>query len=289
MLGNYPKILLAAAIQDWFDQVVVGRKDESATKSKVGLVKKAIGDAGLTRSGVVLAAERIAAAPRVKKGTSGKFTASTLNRRFAVVKATAKWTWKSKHWTAENLSPYVILIDKKRERVRDTTITQAQVEKLIAKGRNFEARAFVALGAYGLMRGGEIVKAQPADIRKGGLALPDSKNGPRVVPVIPELKPFLKAIPFRHHRRTLYEWFEEARDAAGLGSLVHHDLRRSGATILLNAGVPLEVVAHILGDSREVAAKVYARVLNRTAAKAMRKGFKPIKNPSARKRIGVSA
>lgn len=287
MLGKSPVVPLALAIDEWFAAVVVGRKDERATRSKVALVKAAVAGLMLTKQGVVEAAKRILAMKRVKG--EGAFAAATLNRRLAVVKGTSKWAWKSKHWTPENLSPYVVLIDKKKERVRRVTITQAQVERLMKHARNFEARAFIALGAYGLMRQGEIMAAEPADIIRGGLKLPDSKTGPRVVPVLPELRPFLRAIPFKHHVRTLYGWFEKARDAAGIrGDLVHHDLRRSGATILLNAGVPLEVVAHILGDSLDVAREVYASVLNRTAAKAMRKGFKPIKNPSGRARVGVS-
>jgi hypothetical protein len=56
----------------------------------------------------------------------------------------------------------------------------------------------------------------------------------------------------------------------------------------LNAGVPLEIVAQIMGNSLEVARTHYAQVLNRTAAKAMNKGFKPIKNPSGKRRVGVS-
>lgn len=275
------------AINEWFEAVVVGRKDENATRSKVGLVTAAVAGLPLTKQGVVEAATRILAMTRVKG--EGPFTAATLNRRLAIVKGTAKWAWKSKHWTPDNLSPYVVLIDKKKERVRRVTITQAELERMLRHGRNFEARAYIALGAYGLMRSGEIMAATPADVVRGGLKLPDSKTGPRVVPIIPALKPFLKALPFRHHVRTLYGWLEEARDAAGIrGDLVHHDLRRSGATILLNAGVSLDLVAHILGDSLEVARTVYAQVLNRTAEKAMRKGFKPIRNPSARARIGVS-
>lgn len=290
ILGKTPTILLTAAIAEWFTAVVVGRKDEKPTESKIKIVKAAVGELMLTKAGITEAAERV----RKLVGTKGKkagtkLAAATVNRRLAVLKGMAKWAWKKEQWTTENLSPYVIMIDKKKERVRAVTITQPMVEKIIRRGRNFETRAFIALGAYGLMRTGEIMRAKPKDIGRG-LRLPDSKTGPRVVPILPELRPFLKAIPFKHHKRTLYGWFEEARDAAGVrGDLVHHDLRRSGATILLNAGVPLEVVAHILGDSLDVARKVYAHVLSRTAEKAMRKGFNPIKNPSAKSRTGVSA
>lgn len=287
ILGLGPTLLLSAAIGEWIKEAVAGRSHEKDTKGKAELVQAAVGSLALSRGGIAHAAEKVLA----MVGKEGKvLAAATLNRRLSILKATAKWAWKVKHYTAENLSPYVILIDKKKERVRAVTISQDLIEKLIRKGRNFEARAFIALGAYGLMRTGEIMRSRPKDIGRG-LTLPKTKKGvPRVVPILPALRPFLKAIPFRHHKRTLYGWFEEARDAARIrGDLVHHDLRRSGATILLNAEVPLEIVAHILGDSLDVAQKVYAHVLNRTAERAMRKGFNPIKNPSAKSRTGLNA
>lgn len=290
VLGHSPDVLIVTAINDWLEDVVKGRKDEDETRNKAGLVKAAVGGLRLTRIGIAEAATRVRGIRRTKGNDPGNepFAVATLNRRLSILKATAKWAWKVQNWTAENLSPYVLLIDKKRENVRDRTIPQDEVERLIRCARNFKARAFIALGAYGLMRGGEIMRAVPADIGRG-LTLPDTKAGvPRVVPIIPQLRPFLKAIPFTEHHRTLYAWFEEARDKAGIEDLIHHDLRRSGATILLNNGVSLELVAHILGNSLEVARKHYAKVLNRTAEKAMLKGFSPIKNPSAKSRLGVS-
>jgi hypothetical protein len=112
--------------------------------------------------------------------------------------------------------------------------------------------------------------------------LPDSKNGePRVVPIIPQLRPYLKAVPFGHHVRTYYTGSRRRATRLKIRDLTYHDLRRSGATILLNANppVPLEIVAHIMGNSLEVARKVYARVLNRTAHRLMTKGFKSHQNP----------
>lgn len=256
-----------------------GRKDEKETESKVRLVKPLAAGLHLTKPGIVEAADKI----REMRSVKGKpLAVATINRRLSVLKGAAKWAWKNQHWTAENLSPYVVLIDKKREKVRRRHIPPKDIERLIRHGRNFEAKAFMALSAYGLMRQSEIMRTQPKDIGRG-LTLPETKGDvPRVVPIIPQLRPFLKAIPFKHHKRTLYGWFEEARDAAGIEDLTQHDLRRSGATILLNAGVALEIVAHILGDSLDVARRHYAHVLNRTAEKAMRKGFRPIKIPSGR-------
>lgn len=292
VLDKSPTVGLSWAIQEWFDNVVVGRKDEGATRSKVALVRAAIGDdLKLTKKGVTEAAQRIVKMPRQKshKG-DGPLTVATRNRRFAVVKGTCKWAWKTKHWTPENLSPYVAMIDKAQELVRDRHISQSVLEKLLRHAPNFEARAFIAMTFYTLMREGEVMKLEPHHAARGTIKVKDRKNGSTIMlPILPELKPFVKAIPFKHHVRTLYGWFEEARDAAGIDDLVVHDLRRSGATVLLNKGVPLEVVARILGDSMEVARKHYAHVLDKTVAKAMRKGFRPIKNPSAKSRTGVSA
>lgn len=271
VLGNAPVVALDYAILEWA---------KVSGNGKAKLVAGAVKGVYLTRAGMVEATKRILAMQRVKEGTEGKFSTATLNRRLAVLKGTAKWAWKVQHWTLENLSPYVVMLDKKLERVRDRRISESQAVKLITQAPDFETQAYIALGCYALMRSGEIMKARPADILRGGLKLPQTKAGvPRVVPILRGLKPFLKALPLKTHVRTLYERFCETRDKLGLQGLVHHDLRRSGAIILLNRGIPLSVVAHILGDSLDVAEKHYAHVLDRTAAQAVRKGFKPISIP----------
>lgn len=49
-----------------------------------------------------------------------------------------------------------------------------------------------------------------------------------------------------------------------------HWARHTGATILLNAGVPMDVVARILGhSSSDITRKVYAKLLDETVARAM--------------------
>jgi integrase len=275
-LGKKPIVALDFAVKSWFEEVVTDRKDENATKSKVKLVLPCCAGKPLSLPGIEAAAQEVLDLPRIRG--EGPLTIATKNRRISVLKATAKWAWKKRRWTAENLSAYLEL-DADGEIARDRVIDKSEIRKLIGKGRDQESRAFMAFGAYALMRSGEIMKLGPDDVKNGAVRA-QSKNGPvRMIKIVPQLKPYVKAIPFTRHVRTLYGEFEAARDAAGLEDLVHHDLRRSGATILLNRGVPLEVVAYILGDSLETTRKVYARVLNRTVRRAMDKGFKPIKNP----------
>ena len=278
VLGKEAKIPLDKAIDGWLEEVVTGRRDEDETASKAGLVKAVCKGLALNKAGVVEAAERVRKMERVRG--EGAFSAATLNRRLSVLKATAKWAWKVKHYTHENLSPYVILIDKKKEVVRDRTIDHRTVVRLLKNAPNFETKAFIAFGTYALMRQGEVMKALPEHVGKG-IKLTNRKNwGDVTVPIVSQLRPYVKALPLKHHKRTLYTWFEEARDRAGIENLVYHDLRRSGATILLNEGIPLEIVAAALGDSLDVARKHYAQVLDRTMEKAFRKGFKPIKIPT---------
>jgi integrase len=279
MLGYKPLVSVETAVKGWLEEIAE-TKSAKPTSNKAGIVLAALdGSEMLTPAGILVAAEKVLAIPR-ERG-KGPLTVATQNRRLSVLKGSATWAWKVKQWTAQNMSPYVRLIDKSKENVRTRKIDQQAIKELIAKGRHFEARAFMAFGAYALMREGEVKALRKADIGREGISLPDSKNGePRVVPIIPQLQPYLKAVPFTRHVRTYYAWFEEARDAAGVKDLVYHDLRRSGATILLNAEVPLEIVAAILGNSLDVARKHYAHVLNQTTRKAMLKGFKPIKIPS---------
>ena len=280
VLGKEAKVPLVTAIDGWLLEVVAGRRDESETGSKAGLVKGELVGLALTKAGIVEAAQRVRGMER-RRG-KGVFAAATINRRLAVLKGVAKWAWKVKHWTHENLSPYVILIDKKKEVVRDRTIDHRTVVRLLKNAPNFETAAFLAFGTYALMRQSEVMRARPEDVGKG-IKLAGRKNGVTVViPVVSQLRPYVKALPLKHHKRTLYGWFEEARDKAGIANLVYHDLRRSGATILLNQGIPLEIVAAALGDSLEVARKHYAHVLDRTMAKAFRKGFRPIRIPSGK-------
>jgi hypothetical protein len=112
----------------------------------------------------------------VKKGTSGPWAAATVNRRLSVLKATAKWAWQVQHLTAENLSPYVVLEDKKKERVRRDTTTQAKVEQMIRAAPDFEAKAYIALGCYGLMveAAGFEDRAPRRAHHPGAAALPES-------------------------------------------------------------------------------------------------------------------
>lgn len=283
ILGQAPELTVRAAVEAWRDDVAANRKKSQKEQlSKVKLTLEALDDLALGNRPL---GDVQAVAQELEEYWEGKAPA-TINSRLNVLKATCKWAWKVKRWTTFNLSPFVALqgLGPGRER----TVDEATIRKLIAKAETAEGKAFIAFGAYGLMRQSEVMRLKPEDA-KGAIRIRDWDERVRTIEIVRQLKPHLKALPLTRHKRTLYAEFEAARDALGIEDLVYHDLRRSGGTILLNRGVPLEVVSHILGHKDlETTRRIYAHVLPDTVKKAMRKGFQPIKIPKRKRRVTVS-
>jgi integrase len=270
VLGKAPSMTIRALVTSWATEVGDKRKKSlKEQQSKVRLLLAAMDDLSLGKRPV---ADVQAVAGELVEYWEG-LAPGTINRRLCVLKAACKWAWKVKRWTPHNLSPFVALLGGETHRTR--VIDAKAIAALIRKMKTPEGRAFVALGAYGLMRQAEAMRLDKASI-KGAVRILDWDEKIRTVAIVPQLRPHLKAVPLTRHKRTLYAEFEAAREALKLEDFVYHDLRRSGATILLNRGVPLEVVSHILGHKDlETTRKIYAHVLPETVRKAMDKGFRP--------------
>jgi integrase len=84
---------------------------------------------------------------------------------------------------------------------------------------------------------------------------------------------FTTSIGTRIHRRNILRWWHALTVRAGVGRRRFHASRHTAATLMLNNGVPLEVVSATLGHAGlAITADVYAKVrpeLQRTAADAM--------------------
>lgn len=196
----------------------------------------------------------------------------TVNRRLAILKATAKWAWKVKRWTRENLSPYVELTDEKGA-ARHVYRTPAEVRRIAAKAPTFEGKAWIMLAAYSGLRQAELHGLAKSKVRRGVLDLGvDTKTGePRLVPVGKPGLPYLKAIPWSRTVDSLdWEW-RHARDAAGFAGTHYHDLRHTFASLLINQGVPLYVVARLLGNDPAYTAPRYAHLELPTLRRAVGK------------------
>lgn len=280
VLGKAPALRIGAAVKAWRDEVVAKRKKSvGEQQSKIKLTLDGLEELSLENRPI---GDVQAIAGELEELWEG-LAPGTINRRLCVLKATCKWAWKVKRWTPYNLSPFIAL--QGGETSRSRTIPEKDIARLIRKAKTAEGKAFIALGGYALMRQSEVMRLLPGDA-KAGIKIKDWDDRVRMVDIVPQLRPHLKALPLTSHKRTLYAEFEAARDALGIEDFVYHDLRRSGATILLNRGIPLEVVSHILGHKDlETTRKIYAHVLPETVKRAMRKGFKAIKNPIRAKKV----
>lgn len=70
----------------------------------------------------------------------------------------------------------------------------------------------------------------------------------------------------RHDKRATAKWIYTAKKVAKIGDLHFHDLRGTAATRFYNAGVPIRVIAEILGWSEEQVERIIRRYVGRQAA-----------------------
>lgn len=84
---------------------------------------------------------------------------------------------------------------------------------------------------------------------------------------------FPTSIGSRYDKRAITRWWHGLTERAGVGRRRFHASRHTAATLMLNAGVPLEVVSRILGHaSLSITSDVYAKpgsAMLRDAADAM--------------------
>jgi integrase len=96
----------------------------------------------------------------------------------------------------------------------------------------------------------------------------------RTIPVVPPLRRHLKSIPLGINYEGLKTGFRRAREAAEMPWVTFHDLRRSCATLMIQAGVDLFVVSKLLGHSSvAVTSARYAHLQVAQVQKGLRKTF----------------
>lgn len=261
-LGLDPEIPLPDAIGAWLEERVAGTKSDTSRREHA----RALAD--FVTGKLLHELPDVAEAYRAHGKAIG-LSPLTVNRRLAVLKAVAKWAWKVKRWTASNLSPHVQLTDEKGA-ARHVYRTPAEVRRIAAKAPTFEGKAWIMLAAYSGLRQAELHGLDKTKVRRGVLDLGYTKNGePRLVPVAKAGLPFLKAVPFARSIDSLDWEFRKARDAAGFRGTRYHDLRHTFASLLINQGVPLYVVARLLGNDPAYTAPRYAHLELKTLKRAV--------------------
>jgi integrase len=173
------------------------------------------------------------------------------------------------------------------------SVEDTQTVLRTAGGDRLEALAVLVL--FCGVRQGEALalRWRDLDLRAGTLTVSDSKTdaGRRTFPlpatVVASLREHKMATTHKRSddlvfatkngtaidRRNALRWWHDLTERAEVGRRRFHASRHTAATLMLNAGVPLEVVSSILGHAGlSITADVYARVggeLQRHAANTM--------------------
>lgn len=139
----------------------------------------------------------------------------------------------------------------------------------------------VDLAAHTGLRLSDALRLSWSHVDGDAITLPTGKSRGRreaIIPLYDDLRAVLKRIPKRStviltssKRRP---WtadgfgssFNTAKKAAKIGDLHFHDLRGTAATKFYNAGIPIRVIAEIMGWEEETVEKIIRRYVGRQAA-----------------------
>ncbi|MDE0392909.1 MAG: site-specific integrase [Rhodospirillales bacterium] len=130
-------------------------------------------------------------------------------------------------------------------------------------------------------RRNEIIRLRWSEVRGDTLALADAKTGPRTVPLSPQARHILERQPpsespfvfpsprdpLRPRGRNLGLWYKSRREA-GIEDVRLHDLRHTHASHAVMNGVPVPVVARLLGHSSTRMTLRYAHLGDRDIDRA---------------------
>jgi integrase len=191
-------------------------------------------------------ARQVAAA--VVKGLRGHYAPATINRSLSALQKGLSLAWSS-GITPDDYSKQVQRLPENNQ--REIHLTVEQVQKL-ADCASEQVKAAIWIALLTGCRRGEILAISKADIGADSITIRAGNTKTlktRIVPIIPALRPWLKALPLNMNFEGLKTGFRRAREAAGMPEIHFHDLRHSCATILLASGADLYTVAKVLGHS----------------------------------------
>ena len=201
------------------------------------------------------------------------YAAATINRSLGALKAGLRLAFEQGR-THVNYSDHVRRLPE--HNMRDMTLTMQQVRHL-ADHASVATQAAIWIAIYTACRRGEILGLTAADIGKTELTIRAGNTKTlktRIVPIVKPLRPWLKHIPIAINAEGLKSGFRRAREAAEMPWVTFHDLRRSCATLMLQAGVDMPTVSKLLGHSSlVVTSQRYAHTQTKQVADGLNQTF----------------
>lgn len=183
-----------------------------------------------------------------EQDTSGIYRPATINKSLGTLKKALRMAYE-RGATAQNYGDSIKLLPENN--IRDVTLTLEQVRS-IADCASENVRAAIWIATFTGCRRGEICGIRPGDVGEDFITLRAGMTKTartRIIPIIAPLRPWLQFLPLAIGARGIESGFKNARNAAGMPWADFHDLRRSCATLMLAAGVPMHVISKLLGHS----------------------------------------
>lgn len=178
----------------------------------------------------------------------GEYAPATINRSLGALSKALHIAWKMGRVPYDYRS-HIERIPEKNQ--RDVVLSLEEVAKL-ADCASVPVRAAIWIAIYTGCRRGEILALQEKDIGESTLLLRAGNTKTlkaRTVPIVAPLRPWLEHVPLPINFEGLKTGFRRARIKAKMPDVTFHDLRRSCATLMIQAGVDLYVVSKLLGHS----------------------------------------
>jgi len=218
----------------------------------------------------------------------GKRSPVEANRCLEALRAAWKWADRQEI-LPEGLHDPTGRVKRFRERGRDRWLRREELQRLMEATRKEEdpfVRAAVPLLLLTGLRKGELFSAQwkDVDLERGEIRLPETKSGEAQVRLLPSpAVGFLRELP-RHnecpfvfpspthpkaHRTDIKPQWQGIRARARLEDVTLHDLRRTAGSYMAQAGVPLQVIQHVLGHSHPGVTRLYARLASQNEREAL--------------------
>jgi integrase len=186
------------------------------------------------------------------------YAPATINRSLGAMKTALSIAYK------QGITPvdYGAMIKRLPEHNQRHTYLSIEDVKRLGDACSEQVRAAIWIALLTGCRRGEILKLQASDIRGDRLRILAGNTKmlkERLCPIVPALRPWLAYIPLKINFEGLKSGFQRGRVKARL-DVNFHDLRHSCASLLINMGVPLEVIRDILGHTSVKTTERYAHL-----------------------------
>ncbi len=187
-------------------------------------------------------------AAQMTQDMTGHYKPATINRSLGALSKALRLAYKTEVVPFD----YSGVIERLPEKNQRDTVLSLEEVKRLADCSSAAVKAAIWIAIYTGCRRGEILALKKEDVSETSLRLRAGNTKTlkaRSVPIAAPLRPWLEYVPLTVSMEGLKTGFRRAREKAKMPHVTFHDLRRSCATLMIQAGVDIYVVSKLLGHS----------------------------------------